>query len=165
MKPAASRIVPRSAAVEDAARWRSAGERVVLANGVFDVLHVGHTRYLAGARALGTRLVVAVNGDASAARLKGAGRPVVAARDRAALVAALRGVDRVVVFEDATVDDLLRDLQPAVHAKGTDYRVETVPERDTVRALGGTTAITGDAKSHASRDLVERVRERCRGEA
>jgi bifunctional ADP-heptose synthase (sugar kinase/adenylyltransferase) len=106
-----------------------------------------------------------VNGDRSTAASKGAGRPVVGQGDRAALVAALRGVDRVVIFEEATVDALLRELRPAVHAKGTDYRADTVPERDTVRALGGTTAITGDAKDHASRDLVERIRSRAGGGA
>ena len=151
--------------VRTAAGWRAEGARVVLANGVFDLLHVGHARYLAGAGALGDRLVVAVNGDVSAAALKGAGRPVVAAADRAALVAALRGVDAVVIFEEETLDALLRELVPAVHAKGTDYRPDTVPERGTVKALGGVTAIAGDPKAHATRDLVARVRERCGGAA
>jgi len=161
VKHAAERIWDRDRAARAAHAWRAAGERVVLANGVFDLLHVGHARYLAAARALGERLVVAVNGDASAAALKGAGRPVVAAADRAALVAAMRGVDAVMIFEEQTLDDLIRALQPAVHAKGTDYRPDTVPERDTVRALGGVTAIAGDPKAHATRDLVARVRERC----
>jgi rfaE bifunctional protein nucleotidyltransferase chain/domain len=158
---AAERVLDRDQAVRAAARWRDAGERVVLANGVFDLLHVGHARYLSGARSLGDHLVVAVNGDRSAAALKGPGRPVVAAADRAAVVAALRGVDAVVIFEEQTLDDLIRALQPAVHAKGTDYREDTVPERETVRALGGVTAIAGDPKAHATRDLVARVRERC----
>jgi len=162
---AASRIVDRAQAASLIERWRAAGERVVLANGVFDLVHVGHARYLADARRLGDRLVVAINGDASAAALKGEGRPIVPAADRARVVAALRGVDAVVVFEERTLDDLLRLLQPAIHAKGTDYRVDTVPERDTVRALGGETAIAGDPKSHATRDLVTRVRERCGGAA
>lgn len=163
MTPAAERILSIDQAAAAVGRWRAAGERVVLANGVFDLLHVGHARYLAGALSLGERLIVAVNGDASAAALKGPGRPIVPASDRAAVVAALRGVDAVVIFSERTLDDLLRRLQPDVHAKGTDYRVETVPERDTVRALGGVTAIAGDAKSHATRDLVDRVRERCGG--
>jgi rfaE bifunctional protein nucleotidyltransferase chain/domain len=153
-------VVSREQARRTVAGWRAAGERVVLANGVFDLLHVGHARYLAGARALGTRLVVAVNGDLSSAAAKGSGRPVVGEQDRAALVAALRGVDLVVIFDEPTVDVLLEELRPAVHAKGTDYRVDTVPEQATMQALGGRTAITGDPKSHATRDLVERVRER-----
>ena len=156
--PAASRIVSREQAAADTAAWRAAGERVVLANGVFDLLHVGHVRYLQEARALGERLIVAVNGDASVAGKKGPGRPVLSARDRAALVASLRGVDRVVLFEDSTVDALLRELRPHVHAKGTDYRADNVPERATAREVGAQTAITGDAKNHASRELVERVR-------
>jgi rfaE bifunctional protein nucleotidyltransferase chain/domain len=138
--------------------WREQGEKIVLANGVFDLLHVGHARYLAGARALGTRLIVAVNGDASAARLKGAGHPVMPASDRARLVAALRGVDAVVVFEEPAVDGLLEAVRPHVHAKGTDYTRETVPERAAAAALGIETVIAGDPKSHASRDLKARVR-------
>lgn len=157
---ATERVVGESRAAEVVARWREEGERVVLANGVFDLLHVGHARYLAGARALGTRLVVGVNGDRCTARLKGPGRPVMAAADRAALVAALRGVDLVVVFDEPTVDALLRDLRPAVHAKGTDYRRDTVPERATMTSLGGVTAIAGDPKTHASRDMFALVRER-----
>jgi rfaE bifunctional protein nucleotidyltransferase chain/domain len=145
--------------------WREQGEKIVLANGVFDLLHVGHARYLAGARALGTRLIVAVNGDASAARLKGVGHPVMPASDRARLVAALRGVDAVVVFDDPAVDGLLEALRPHVHAKGTDYTRETVPERAAAAALGIETAIAGDPKAHASRDLLGRVRARGTGSA
>jgi rfaE bifunctional protein nucleotidyltransferase chain/domain len=141
-----------------AAAWREHGLRVVLANGVFDLLHVGHVRYLAGALSLGDRLVVAVNGDRSAAAHKGAGRPVIGEGDRARLVAALRGVDAVVVFHEDTVGALIEALRPDVHAKGTDYRVETVPERGDMERLGGVTAIAGDEKRHASRDLVERIR-------
>src|SRR5438552_18188264 len=113
---ARERVVDRGTAIERARSWHAAGERVVLANGVFDLLHVGHVRYLAGARALGTRLIVAVNGDRSAERLKGKGHPVMAAGDRARLVAALRGVDAVVVFDEPTVDTLLRTLRPDAHA-------------------------------------------------
>lgn len=155
---AADRIVGVAAAAEAVAAWRAAGETVVFANGVFDLLHVGHARYLAGARAQGTRLVVGVNGDTSAARLKGPGRPVLAAADRAALIAALRGVDRVVVFDETSADATLAALAPDVHAKGTDYRPETVPERATMASLGGRTVVTGDPKSHASRELYERIR-------
>jgi rfaE bifunctional protein nucleotidyltransferase chain/domain len=157
---AARRVMPLAELSRLAAEWRAGGERVVLANGVFDLLHVGHVRYLRGARALGDRLVVAVNGDRSAASLKGAGRPVMGAGDRALLVAALRGVDAVVVFEEPTVEGLLDELRPTVHAKGTDYTRESVPERGTAAAAGIETAIAGDPKAHASRELVSRVRER-----
>ncbi len=153
-------VVARERAREQAAAWREAGETVVLANGVFDLLHVGHARYLAGARQLGTRLIVAVNGDRSAREHKGAGRPVMGAAERARLVAALRPVDLVVGFEEPTVDRLIEELRPHVHAKGTDYRADTVPERATALAHGAAVAITGDPKRHASRELVERVRER-----
>ncbi len=145
---------------EDVRAWRAAGQRVVLANGVFDLLHVGHVRYLNDARRSGDRLVVAVNGDASTARLKGAGRPVLPAEERACLVAALRAVDAVVVFEHDTADAVLATLAPHVHAKGTDYRADTVPERATASARGIETRITGDPKRHASRELVERIRGR-----
>jgi rfaE bifunctional protein nucleotidyltransferase chain/domain len=157
---AAERVVARDQARATVDAWRAAGMRVVLANGVFDLLHVGHARYLNAARALGDRLVVAVNGDASAAAHKGPGRPVMGVRDRTALIAALRAVDLVVTFDEPTVDALLAELRPAVHAKGTDYRPDTVPERATVAALGGVTAIAGDPKAHASRELVERIRAR-----
>ena len=131
---------------------------VVLANGIFDLLHVGHVRYLEGARAEGERLVVALNSDASARRLKGAGRPVVALPERLELVAALRVVDWVTWFEGDRVDDLLRLLRPAVHAKGTDYTVESVPERALAASLGIRTAIVGDPKEHATTRLLARVR-------
>ena len=155
---AAERVVTRAAAIEASRTWKAAGQRVVLANGVFDLLHVGHARYLAGARSLGDRLVVAVNGDVSAHALKGAGRPVQDGAERAGLVAALRAVDLVVLFEEAKVDRLLEALVPDVHAKGTDYRIETVPERATMEQLGGVTAIAGDAKQHASGELYQRIR-------
>jgi rfaE bifunctional protein nucleotidyltransferase chain/domain len=138
----------------DAAR----GTRVVvLANGVFDLFHVGHVRYLRAARAEGDLLVVAVNGDASARALKGPGRPFLPAAERAEIVAALACVDRVVVFEEGDVAGLLRRLRPDVHAKGTDYRVDTVPEREVTRALGGRTAIVGDRKEHSSTDLLRAI--------
>ena len=155
--PSSARIVTVESAIAQVAAWKAAGEKVVFANGVFDLLHVGHVRYLQGARALGDRLVVAVNGDRTAAA-KGPGRPVVGAAERAALVASLRAVDLVVMFDEPTVDGLLATLAPAIHAKGTDYRVDNVPERATMQSLGGETAITGDPKDHASRDLVERIR-------
>jgi len=142
----------------EVAAWRRSGARVVFANGIFDLLHVGHVRYLQAARGLGDRLVVGVNGDAATARLKGPGRPILPAADRARLVAALRVVDRVLVFDDDTADATLEALRPDVHAKGTDYRVGNVPERDTARSLGIEVAIAGDPKAHATRALVERLR-------
>jgi D-glycero-beta-D-manno-heptose 1-phosphate adenylyltransferase len=136
---------------------RAAGRSIAFANGCFDLLHVGHVRYLQGAAAEADRLIVAINDDGSVARLKGANRPVMPAADRAELVAALRGVDYVVIFGDATVERLLRRLTPDVHCKGTDYTVDSVPERETVRAYGGRTAIVGDPKDHATRELIARI--------
>ena len=141
-------------------RLRAAGRRIVLANGVFDLLHVGHVRYLEAARALGDVLFVGVNGDAAVARLKGAGRPLMPARERAEVLAALRAVDHVVVFEEDTADALVAAIRPAIHAKGTDYTAETVPERETVRRYGGRTAVVGDPKGHSTRDLIETIRAR-----
>jgi rfaE bifunctional protein nucleotidyltransferase chain/domain len=137
---------------------RAAGKTVALANGCFDVLHVGHVRYLGAARAQADVLVVAVNGDASVTRLKGSGRPVLSEADRALLVAALRAVDHVVVFQEDDVRRLLLTLRPDVHCKGTDYTPETVPERDVVASYGGRIAIVGDAKRHDTRVLLERIR-------
>ena len=135
---------------------RRAGRTIAFANGCFDLLHVGHVRYLQASAAEADRLIVAVNDDETAAR-KGPGRPIMAAIDRAALVAALRGVDYVVIFPEPTVTPLLTLLQPDVHCKGTDYTVDTVPERDTVRAYGGRIAIVGDPKDHSTRDLLARI--------
>jgi len=136
---------------------RAAGRTIALANGVFDLLHVGHIRYLEGAKAEADRLVVAVNDDESVRLLKGEGRPVMTERDRAELIAALRCVDYVVIFPGRTVTDVLLRLKPDVHCKGTDYTVETVPERSIVEAYGGRTAIVGDPKDHSTRDLVSRL--------
>jgi len=137
---------------------RGEGRRIALANGCFEVLHVGHVRYLEGAKAEADVLVVGVNCDASVRRLKGVGRPVMPAEDRALLVAALRAVDHVVVFEDDDVSRLLLTLKPDVHCKGTDYTPETVPERDVVRSYGGRVAIVGDPKSHDTRTILARIR-------
>ena len=136
---------------------RSAGLTVALANGCFDLLHVGHVRYLRGAAAEADRLLVAVNADRSVAALKGDGRPVQTAAERAEIVAALEMVDYVVVFAETTVAALIDRLRPDVHCKGTDYTVETVPEREVVRAYGGRTAIVGDPKDHSTRDLLSRI--------
>jgi D-glycero-beta-D-manno-heptose 1-phosphate adenylyltransferase len=143
-----------------ASRWRGEGKRFVLANGCFDLLHVGHVRYLEEARALGDALLVGVNSDASVARLKGAGRPIMTAAERAEIVGALASVDAVVIFDDDTADGLVATLRPDVHAKGTDYTAETVPERAAVLAAGGKVAIAGDPKTHATRDLIRTIVER-----
>ena len=137
---------------------RREGRSIAFANGCFDVLHVGHVRYLAGAKAEADVLVVGVNGDESVRRLKGPGRPVMPAEDRALLVAAVKSVDHVVVFAEDDVKALLNALRPDVHCKGTDYTPETVPERDVVKAYGGRIAIVGDAKRHDTRALLEKAR-------
>jgi D-glycero-beta-D-manno-heptose 1-phosphate adenylyltransferase len=142
-----------------AARLRADGQRVVLANGCFDLLHVGHVRYLTAARALGDVLFVGINGDAAVARLKGAGRPLMPAAERVEMLAALRAVDHVVVFDEDTADRLVSLVRPDIHAKGTDYTAATVPEAASVRAAGGRVAIVGDPKDHATRDLIARIRE------
>ena len=136
---------------------RAAGRTVALANGCFDLLHVGHVRYLRGAAAEADRLVVAVNDDATVAALKGAGRPVQAAAERAEIVAALGVVDYVTVFATPTVAGLLRAIRPDVHCKGTDYTPDTVPERAVVQSYGGRIAIVGDPKAHSTRELVDRI--------
>jgi rfaE bifunctional protein nucleotidyltransferase chain/domain len=150
-------IVDEQQLAEIVARGRAAGRTFALANGCFDLLHVGHVRYLQGAAAEADRLIVAVNDDRSVAALKGPGRPILPASDRAELVAALAGVDYVVVFPDPTVERLLTSLRPDVHCKGTDYTVETVPERSVVKSYGGRTAIVGDPKDHATRELLARI--------
>jgi rfaE bifunctional protein nucleotidyltransferase chain/domain len=150
-------VVSQSQLIDAVARERALGRTIVLANGCFDLLHVGHVRYLQAAAAEGDRLVVAVNDDISASALKGPGRPVIPVSDRAELVAGLRGVDYVVVFSGPTVEPVIRLIRPDVHCKGTDYTVDTVPERAAVRAYGGRTAIVGDAKEHSTRALVARL--------
>ena len=150
-------ILSRDALADRVRADRRRGLSIAFANGAFDLLHVGHIRYLDAARQEADRLVVAVNADASVRQAKGPGRPIMAAADRAELVAALRAVDYVVVFAEPTVTPLLELLKPDVHCKGTDYTVETVPERDTVRAYGGRIAIVGDPKSHSTSQLVERL--------
>jgi rfaE bifunctional protein nucleotidyltransferase chain/domain len=137
---------------------RRAGKSVALANGCFDILHVGHARYLAGAKAEAGLLVVGVNGDASVRRLKGEGRPILDERERALLVAALEPVDHVLVFEEDDVSRLLLALRPEVHCKGTDYTPDSVPERDVVLSYGGRIAIVGDPKQHDTRALLQRIR-------
>ena len=150
-------ILTRDQLEQAVAGDRAEGRSVALANGVFDLLHVGHVRYLQAASQHADRLVVAVNSDASVRRLKGEGRPILGEGARAELVAALRGVHYVVIFDDDTVSPLLTALRPDVHCKGTDYTVETVPERAIVESYGGRTAICGDPKDHSTRDLLKRL--------
>jgi rfaE bifunctional protein nucleotidyltransferase chain/domain len=150
-------ILTREALVARVRDERAAGRTIAFANGCFDILHVGHVRYLDAAAQEADVLVVAINDDASVNALKGENRPIMAAEHRAELVAALRSVDFVVVFPEPTVAPLLEALRPDVHCKGTDYTADTVPERDTVHAYGGRIAIVGDPKNHSTRDLLERI--------
>lgn len=150
-------IVDRDQLLAQVAAHRAQGQTIALANGVFDLLHVGHMRYLQGAAAEADVLVVAVNADVAVRELKGPDRPIVPEHDRAELVNALRGVDYVLLFDELTVGPLLEALRPDVHCKGTDYTVETVPERAIVEVYGGRTAIVGDPKDHSTRDIVKRL--------
>jgi rfaE bifunctional protein nucleotidyltransferase chain/domain len=150
-------ILSREDLADRIATARESGARIVLANGCFDVLHVGHVRYLAGARELGDLLVVGINSDEQVAIQKGPGRPVLPANERAEIVAALESVTYVTIFEEATVEQLLLALKPDVHAKGTDYTTESVPERDVVRSYGGEVAIVGDPKDHSTTEIIARI--------
>src|SRR5690242_9283055 len=150
-------LVSRERLIDLAARHRRDGRSIAFANGCFDLLHVGHVRYLEAAAQEADVLVVAINDDRSVCALKGPGRPILSERDRAELVAALRCVDYVVIFPEPTVGPLLEALRPDVHCKGTDYTVESVPEREIVKAYGGRTAIVGDPKDHSTSDLLARV--------
>lgn len=134
--------------------WRSAGERITLANGNFDLLHVGHVRYLHGAKALGGKLVVAINSDESVRTLKGEGRPIMPEQERAEIVAALADVDAVVIFPELDVRPIIREIRPDIQAKGTDYTAESVPERDTVTEYGGRVEIVGDPKDHSTSEII-----------
>src|SRR5215469_14074816 len=158
MREAASKIVSSEELRHKLAEHKRRDEKIVFANGCFDTLHVGHTRYLEGARREGDILVVGINDDTSIRSLKGRGRPVLDENARALLVAALRPVDYVVLFSERTVEALLEELRPAVHAKGTDYTAETVPERATAARLGVRIAIVGDSKDHSTRSLFETIR-------
>ncbi len=154
-----NKVLSREELKRRVAEWRRAGERIVLANGCFDVLHVGHVRYLRGAKQLGGRLIVGVNADETVRALKGEGRPRMPAAERAEIVAALADVDAVVIFPEPDVRPLIRDLRPDIHAKGTDYTAENVPERDTVLECGGRVAIVGDPKDHSTSDMLRRWNE------
>ena len=149
-----SKIVSREELSRRVETWRRAGERITLANGNFDLLHVGHVRYLRGAKALGGRLVVAINSDESVRALKGEGRPIMPAAERAEIVAALADVDAVVIFPELDVRAVIREIRPDIQAKGTDYSADSVPERDTVAEYGGRVEIVGDAKDHSTSDII-----------
>jgi D-glycero-beta-D-manno-heptose 1-phosphate adenylyltransferase len=154
---AKSKILDRSALRQRVDEWRHAGERVTLANGCFDLLHVGHVRYLHAAKELGGRLVVAINSDDSVRSLKGEGRPLMPAEERAEILAALADVDAVVIFPERDVRALIREIRPDVQAKGTDYTAENVPEADVVREHGGRVAIVGDPKDHSASEIINRL--------
>jgi D-glycero-beta-D-manno-heptose 1-phosphate adenylyltransferase len=151
------KIVPRAQLADLAKKWRAEGEKVILTNGCFDLLHVGHVRYLRGAKQLGGKVIVAVNSDTSARALKGEGRPATGERERAELLAALEDVDAVVIFPENDVAGIIREVRPDVHAKGTDYTEASVPEGDLVRELGGRVAIVGDLKDHSSTALLAKT--------
>jgi rfaE bifunctional protein nucleotidyltransferase chain/domain len=156
------KILSREQLRQRAAEWRAAGESLTLANGGFDLLHVGHVRYLHAAKQLGGRLIVAVNSDESMRSLKGQGRPLIPAEERAEIIAALADVDAVVIFPEPDVRRLIHEIRPDIHAKGTDYTVETVPERDEVLAYGGRVVIVGDPKDHSSTEIIRsRLEARC----
>ncbi len=149
-----TKILTRDELRQRVEEWRRAGERVTLANGNFDLLHVGHVRYLRGAKALGGKLVVAVNSDDSVRTLKGEGRPVMPEDERAEIVAALADVDAVVIFPELDVRPIIGEIRPDIQAKGTDYTVDSVPERDAVAAYGGRVAIVGDPKDHSTSEII-----------
>jgi rfaE bifunctional protein nucleotidyltransferase chain/domain len=149
-----SKILNRSQLRSKVEHWRHAGERITLANGNFDLLHVGHVRYLRGAKALGGKLVVAINSDESARALKGEGRPIMPEQERAEIVAALADVDAVVIFPELDVRAIIREIRPDIQAKGTDYTPESVPERDVVMEYGGRVAIVGDPKHHSTSEII-----------
>ncbi len=151
-----NKTLSRAELLSRVAEWRRAGEKIILTNGCFDVLHVGHIRYLRAAKALGGCVVVAVNSDESVRRLKGEGRPVMPAAERAEILAALEPVDAVVIFDEPDVRALIRALRPDIHAKGTDYTAENVPERDEVIACGGRVEIVGDPKDHSASEIVRK---------
>ncbi len=153
-----SKVVSRARLRDRVTEWRNTGQQIVLANGCFDLLHVGHIRYLQGAKALGGKLVVAMNSDQSVRQIKGEGRPFMPASERAEIVAALSGVDAVVIFEEPDVRILIREIRPDIQAKGTDYTRENVPERDDVLAYGGRIEIVGDPKDHSTTTLLSQLR-------
>lgn len=157
MNDAPTKILTRDQLHARTAEWRKSGEQVILANGCFDLLHVGHVRYLQAAKQLGGKLIVAVNSDASVRTLKGEGRPIMPDHERAEILAALEAVDAVVIFPEPDVRALLAEIQPDVQAKGTDYTTESVPERDVVTSFGGRVAIVGDRKDHSATEIIRNL--------
>jgi D-glycero-beta-D-manno-heptose 1-phosphate adenylyltransferase len=157
------KILSRDELRERVAEWRRSGQQIVLANGCFDLLHVGHVRYLQGAKALGGKLVVAMNSDASVRKIKGKGRPFMPAMERAEIVAALSDVDAVLIFEEPDVRALIREIRPDIQAKGTDYTRENVPEREEVMAYGGRVEIVGDPKNHSTSEMLSQMRSHSEG--
>src|SRR5579862_8504026 len=157
-KSGQSKILSREALRRRVEEWRRAGERIILANGNFDLLHVGHVRYLHGAKALGGKLVVAINSDHSVRTLKGEGRPIMPEDERAEIIAALADVDAVVIFPELDVRAIIREIRPDVQAKGTDYTTDSVPERDAVAEYGGHVAIVGDPKEHSTSEIIRKRR-------
>jgi len=153
-KQARHKILSREELRQRVEEWRSAGGRIILANGAFDLLHVGHVRYLRGAKALGGKLIVAVNSDSSVLALKGEGRPIFPEHERAEIVAALADVDAVTIFPEPDVRAIIREIRPDIQAKGTDYTVESVPERDAVAEYGGRVEIVGDPKNHSTSEII-----------
>ncbi len=162
MNAPTNKIFPRDGLCHQVEAWRRAGEQIVLANGCFDLLHVGHVRYLRGAKALGGKLIVAMNSDASVQQIKGGGRPFMAAEERAEIVAALADVDAIVIFDEPDVRALIRELRPDIQAKGTDYTRDNVPEREEVLAYGGRVEIVGDPKDHSTTEMLAQLRNRGR---
>ena len=158
MTASAQKVLSRQALRDRVAEWRRDGEPVILTNGCFDLLHVGHIRYLRGAKALGGKLIVAINADDSVRQIKGEGRPLMPAAERAEIIAGLSDVDAVVIFDEPDVRALIREIRPDVQAKGTDYTCETVPERDEVLAYGGRVEIVGDTKDHSTTDFLRRLK-------
>jgi rfaE bifunctional protein nucleotidyltransferase chain/domain len=151
---AKSKILDRATLRKQVEAWRAAGDRITLANGCFDLLHVGHVRYLQAAKQIGGRLVVAINSDDSVRSLKGEGRPLMPAEERAEILAALADVDAIIIFPERDVRPIIREIHPDVQAKGTDYTAESVPEADTVREFGGRVAIVGDPKDHSASEII-----------
>ena len=149
-----TKILDREGLRRRVAEWRAAGDKITLANGCFDLLHVGHVRYLHEAKQLGGKLIVGINADESVRKLKGEGRPLIPAEERAEILAALSDVDAVVIFPEPDVRSLIREIRPDIHAKGTDYTADSVPERDTVIECGGRVAIVGDTKDHSATDII-----------
>lgn len=152
------KLLTRSELPDRVVAWRRAGDQIILANGCFDFLHVGHIRYLHAAKQLGGRLIVAINSDESVHALKGAGRPLIPAQERAEILSALQDVDAVVIFDEPNVRALIREICPDVQAKGTDYTVDSVPEHDEVVAHGGRVAIVGDPKDHSASNYIANLR-------